>query len=74
MAWNAVAAKPHCFRSRRPSCKAELRTEIEGLPEGCYFFRRAGIRELPDFDLLTLADLDRAKSFIGVLERRGAWW
>lgn len=54
--------------------QSELRTEIEGLPTGCYSFSRAGIRGYPRFYLSKLATTDRVKAFIGILERMVDWW
>ncbi len=54
--------------------QSELRTEIEGLPAGCYSFSRAGIHGQPRFYLSTLAATDRVKAFTEILERLVAWW
>ena len=58
----------------REDVQAELRTEIEGLPDGCYCFHEAGIRGQPSFDLSTLAAVDRVKAFTEILAKMVAWW
>ena len=60
------------LRAHSPFCQedvqAELRTKIEGLPDGCYSFHREGIRGQPSFDLSMLASVDHVKAFIDVVE------